>query len=227
MRLLRFADEEAWTAAIVADFLEALAAEDSGKPFDLCLAGGSTPRPVYEALAALELRKRIRLWPGDERLVPAADKARNGLMIAEAFSACRWVPRPELRLWPEGSDGDAVAAAYAAELPRELPRGPGGAPRFALCLIGMGADGHVAGIFPGKSAIHSANALALPTVAPAPPRERVSLSMATLIASERLWLLARGREKLALVEGLDSGARAALPVGSVLGAPGAVVFWAP
>ncbi len=233
MTLRRFADEAAWIEAIRADFLEACAAVPPERPLEAALAGGSTPGPAYRALAALSVRRPVRLRPGDERLVPPDSPDRNGAMIALAFAGAAWTPPPELRPWPEGSDGAAVAAAFAAVLEAELPRDDAGLPRFDLCWLGMGNDGHVAGLFPGDAAFESARESearpALPAAAPSEPRARVTLALPAILASERIRLLVRGADKLALLERVASGDRAAaaLPVARVLASPRALAFWCP
>ncbi|HOX18450.1 MAG TPA: 6-phosphogluconolactonase [Spirochaetales bacterium] len=229
MNLVRLADERAWIEEVAADFLAACAAVPTGRPLEAALSGGSTPEPVYRALAALDVRRPVRLRPGDERLVPGASPLRNGAMIARAFADAAWSPAPEFRFWPEGEDGAAVAAAYAAAIEAELPRDAAGLPRFDLCWLGMGPDGHVAGLFPGDAGLEVADRSACPATAPSEPRARVTLSLPAILASERIRLLVRGADKLDLLERVASGdlAAAALPAARVLEAPNALAFWCP
>ncbi|MBP7094811.1 MAG: 6-phosphogluconolactonase [Spirochaetia bacterium] len=229
MNLVRLPDGRAWIEAIAADFLAACKDVPPGRPLEAALSGGSTPEPVYRALAVLDIRRPVRLRPGDERLVPADSPLRNGAMISRAFADAAWIPAPEFRLWPEGADGAAVAAVFAAALEAELPRDASGLPRFDLCWLGMGADGHVAGLFPGDAGLAAVDRSACPATAPSEPRARVTLSLPAILASERIRLLVRGEDKLALLERVASGDRtaAALPAARVLEVPNAQAFWCP
>jgi 6-phosphogluconolactonase len=188
-------------------------ARAAGRTLEVVLGGGSTPGPVYRALASLPLRDlRVRLWPGDERVVMATDAARNGLLIHRCFEGAAWRPAPELRPWPEEA-GDPASARYALELSGAL----GARPVFDLALLGIGGDGHTAGLFPGDSASEEALAsvalagngqagngqasppLALATLAPTEPRLRMTLAPAVLGGAARLVFLSRGRAKEAVL----------------------------
>ena len=91
----------------------------------LALAGGSTPRPVYERLAA-ELPdrdpwSRIDVFFGDERCVPPADPASNYRMAKEALLDRVPIAASQVhRMEGERPDQDAAARAYEAVLPGRL-----------------------------------------------------------------------------------------------------------
>lgn len=223
-RALRFDNEEAWLNAIVADFLSAIqAAIDRGQSaFHASLAGGGTPEPAYRALAAAPSfaalcgRIDIHLWVGDEREVPADSPDRNGRMIVSAFGGEARAGRSAavIHTWPEG-DRLAACAAYSREL--SLALGP--LPIFDLALLGMGADGHTAGLFSiadiaasdGAASFEVAGAplgippIAIATTAPFEPRRRMTLAASVLKRSRVAMILARGREKAAMLDALAKG----------------------
>ena len=67
---------------------------DLGAPLELesknldviALAGGKTPLPIYEKLAATKLEwKRVTIVPGDERIVPLGDPLSNVTVLAKHF----------------------------------------------------------------------------------------------------------------------------------------------
>lgn len=119
----------------------------------LALSGGSTPRPLYEALAAQPLPwAQIHLFWGDERYVSPNHPDSNLLMTRKA-----WIDRidiPEVNLHPVPTQaGDPVqdAQAYEAELRRFFVGEDW--PTFDLILLGMGDDGHTASLFPHTEAL--------------------------------------------------------------------------
>lgn len=226
-RVSRFGDEASWLNAIAADFLSAIqSAIDRGQSaFNANLAGGRTPEPAYRELAsspsfaALCGRIEIHLWVGDEREVPADSPERNGRMIASAFGReGRAAPTrsrfPLIHTWTEG-DRLAACAAYSRELGKSL----GPLPVFDLALLGMGTDGHTAGLFSiadiaasdGEASFEAPGAplgmppIAVATTAPFEPRRRMTLAASVLRRSRAAMILARGREKAAILDAVAKG----------------------
>lgn len=121
----------------------------------IALAGGSTPKPVYEALAKQNLPwdKLIVFW-GDERYVAPDHPDSNQLMARQA-----WLDKvaiPESNIHPMPTDGEspaADAAKHEAHL-REVFEISSGFPAFDLILLGMGDDGHTASLFPHTAVLH-------------------------------------------------------------------------
>ncbi|MEI6386663.1 MAG: 6-phosphogluconolactonase [Spirochaetota bacterium] len=201
------AAEAAWIGAVARDLEAAQArAAAEGRGAEILLSGGSTPEPVYRALASLPLRgPRIRLWLGDERLVPVDDPARNGGLIGRCFSRVAWEGGVEFVSWPAGSREETLGG-FSALLSGAL----GDSPRFDLALLGIGDDGHTAGLFPGDPGSAAALArepsgtiaptsagakVAFATLAPKEPRQRVSLGLEALARSRILRFLTRGAMK--------------------------------
>ena len=212
VEIRRFTNEDAWIEAIVADFTMAVgAAALEGRRPVFCLAGGSTPAPAYRAMAAaLTERVPSMLWPamlvvGDERLRPRQPGERNETMIRGAFSLAIEAGAAELLGWAiekgEREAIDRMTADYA-----RLGQGGGtaaGGRVFDACYLGLGADRHCAGLFPGSGAAATGTATA--GVAPSEPRERVSLTAATLASSRRTRYLLRLAGKEAALLRLASG----------------------
>ena len=202
MNLRRFAAEAEWIETCVAEALAAMtAAKAEARRAELVLAGGFTPGPMYRVLASREFSgPPPRLWPGDERRLPLGHAERNDHLIADIFAAAVWKPSPELRLWPDASDADP-AATYAKALADTLSPHP----RFDLVFLGVGNDGHTAGLFPGDAASEAAlspncEQLAVLSIAASRPWLRMSLSGPVLAAAGRLVFLTKGDEKLATLE---------------------------
>ena len=203
MEIRRYRRETDWIEAVRRD-LEAAARDASSNGrgiLRLCLAGGRTPEPVYRGLAALPLLgPKLELWLGDEREVESGSPDRNGALLLRAFRGSAWDPVPEFVTWPEGPAGEACRA-YETLL-RGLPE-----PFFDLSLLGIGEDGHTAGVFPGGRIPGEASLLAVPSTAPAEPRARMTLTPRALASTRELRFLLRGPEKRLLAERLavDTG----------------------
>jgi 6-phosphogluconolactonase len=119
----------------------------------LALSGGSTPKPLYEALAAQPLPwEQIHLFWGDERYVPPTHPDSNLLMTREAWIDRIAIPDANLHPVPTLAEDPAQdAQAYEAELRRFFVGEEW--PSFDLILLGMGDDGHTASLFPHTEAL--------------------------------------------------------------------------
>ena len=168
--------------------------------FLFALSGGETPRGLYELLS----REGTRLLPwaatelffGDERCVPATDPASNYRLAQESLLAGAGAPRRVHRV--EGELGQREAAARYDEILRRELGVPGGSWRsFDVTLLGIGADGHVASLFPGSGTLDERDRLAVAAEAPADTavRERVSITLPVIDASRLVLVLAAGASK--------------------------------
>lgn len=127
---------------VVPDVAEAAAQEFLDlHPRTVALAGGNTPRALYERLRRCEYSWRdVDVFFGDERCVPAAHPDSNFRMASEALLA-------DIDARVHAMDG-ATCDPTREEAELATVFGPG-APRFDLVLLGLGADGHTASLFPG------------------------------------------------------------------------------
>jgi 6-phosphogluconolactonase len=157
--------------------------------FHLVLSGGSTPKALHQRLASPELRGRldwskVHVYFGDERAVPPTHAESNFKMAKDTLLDQVPIPRANVhRIRGEWAPGRA-ARAYARLLAGR---------RLDLVILGMGGDGHTASLFPGMDLGH--HELAVPTVSPIAPTERVSLSLAALNRAQNVMFLVSGAEK--------------------------------
>lgn len=185
------ADADALERAATSLILRAgMTAIERAGVFHLVLAGGYTPRRVYQALAqAAADWPRWHIWFGDERCLPPADPARNSRMAAEVWLDRVAIPPAQIHIPPAELGAGATARIYAQTL--------AGQGDFDLVLLGLGEDGHTASLFPGHDWGASADAPDALAVfdAPKPPPERVSLSARRLSAARAVIFLVSGAGK--------------------------------
>jgi 6-phosphogluconolactonase len=170
----------------------------------LALAGGSTPKKTYSALAQPACRIRIDwartfLFLGDERFVPPDDPSSNFAMVRQTLLAP--VSAPAGHAFPVPTQlrtAAAAAAAYAATLTEAFGIGDrGGPPRFDLILLGLGEDGHTASLFPGAASLSVTDrwVVASPPGTLPPPVERITLTFPVLNAARAIAFLVSGQNK--------------------------------
>jgi 6-phosphogluconolactonase len=197
--------------------------------FVVALAGGATPRALYRRLAAAHRDDcpwtRVHAFLGDERFVAADDPGRNDRMAREILLDPVGVPEGQQHPFPAGGgDPDAAARAHEAAL-----RGffGGARPRFDLVLLGLGADGHTASLFPGSPALRLRARWVAATRAPVSPRVRLTLTLPAINAAARVWFLVTGGEKAEAVRRTLRGPYRPrlLPAQAVRPADGEIVWW--
>ena len=123
--------------------------------FTIVLAGGSTPKPLYEALAKESLPwSKIQVFWGDERYVPATDKDSNQKMAREAWLNQIDIPADNIHpMNTTTQDPERDAQQHETELRQFFQTPEGEFPIFDLILLGMGDDGHTASLFPHTEAL--------------------------------------------------------------------------
>lgn len=226
----------------VADDLEALSLRAAGaiaRAIDgvvratgrcsLALSGGSTPGPLYRLLAtrfrdAVPWAEVHVFWT-DERWVPPDDPRSNQRMAREAL--LDHVPCPAGNVHPmptHFADPGRAAREYEATLAGWFA---GARPRFDLAILGLGADGHTASLFPGSAAVREEARGVLAVTGPADPPRRLTLTLPVLARSARSHFLVAGAGKAPEVRRVLSGAAdpEVFPAARIHRAPGEVVWW--
>jgi 6-phosphogluconolactonase len=204
---------------------------DMSQRFVLALAGGSTPRGLYQRLAAEPFASQmpwqhVHLIWGDERYVPADHADSNYRMVREAL--LDYVPIPPANIHPVPTDqptAEAAASAYDREVRALLPTPES---QIDLALLGMGGDGHTASLFPHNLALSvpTGELVTLVQDAPKPPPQRISLTLAALNRAAHVLFLVTGADKAtalhAVLRGPSQGA--ALPAQQVQPPQGTVAW---
>ena len=188
-----FEDPAALARAAAQEVLEAARATLSRQAsFHMALAGGSTPRAAYSALASsakLDF-ERWHLWFGDERCV-APDHPDSNFGMVRASGLLERVPSERVhRLRGEALDPGEEARRYSKELVAAL----GSPPALDLVLLGLGPDGHTASLFPGTEALAQSGWVTVGQ-APKPPHTRLTLTFSALRNAKRVTFLVAGPDK--------------------------------
>lgn len=175
--------------------------------FTIAIPGGSVATTCFARLASLTIDwERVEFFWVDERAVPPDSPDSN-------YAAARslWLERarvPATRIHRIRGEADSLSQA-AREYSDELARVAGTPPRLDYVLLGVGPDGHVASLFPGRVETADGRWVLAVEDAPKPLARRLTLSLPALTHAERVVIVATGEEKSAAV-------RAALVEGSSL-----------
>ncbi|MFJ1704084.1 6-phosphogluconolactonase [Kitasatospora sp. NPDC088346] len=192
----------ATAARLITRIVDAQAARGTAS---VVLTGGRNGNALLAAVAASPARDavdwaRLDLWWGDERFVPAADGDRNAVQARDELLA--HVPLDPARVHEmpasdgvDGTDAEAAAARYAAELAAAAEPGST-VPTFDVLLLGVGPDAHVASLFPGHPGVRERELTVVGVrESPKPPPTRISLTLPAIRAAREVWLLAAGEDK--------------------------------
>jgi len=187
-------------AAQLVRTLAATAVRDRGR-FTLALSGGTTPRLVYDELGRSALSDEMpwgqaEIFFGDERDV-SQDHVESNCRMAHRCLLDH-VPLAPVQIHPMRGDADdlpAAAAEYERTIRQLVPAEGDGPPRFDLILLGMGADGHVASLYPGTPAAAEDQKLVTACSVDVLGRWRVTFTFPLINAARNVLLLVTGKDK--------------------------------
>jgi 6-phosphogluconolactonase len=161
----------------------------------IALAGGSTPKPLYEALATLNLPwDKIHIFWGDERYVSPDNAESNQRMARDA-----WLDRvsfPPANIHPiptQGNDPAQDASQHEAQLQEFFAISPGEFPNFDIILLGIGDDAHTASLFPHTTALQVRDRLV--TVGNKDGQPRITFTVPLINHAHNVFFLVAGASK--------------------------------
>ncbi|SHE45596.1 6-phosphogluconolactonase [Vibrio gazogenes] len=187
---------------------------EQGRPVHISLSGGSTPKMLFKLLASAPYATSIQwhnlhFWWGDERCVAPDDAESNyGEANALLFSQIQ-IPAENIHRILGEDDPASEVERFAQEMLAQVPT-QDGTPVFDWILLGVGADGHTASLFPGATNYQDP-ALALVASHPESGQLRVSKSAKVLQAAKRISYLVLGAGKADIVHEIHTTAAEALP----------------
>ena len=201
--------------------LRALIDEAQGRArVNLAISGGAVATSLLPSLLPRVGQvdwSRVRVWLVDERFVPAGHADRNDDQAWEGFfhaaSGVELVRMPTSDTSaPGGGCLDAATSAFEATWTELMGTGS-----FDVALIGMGPDGHICSLFPGRVDLEEHSPILAIRNSPKPPPERITVSMPVMRACPEVWLTTAGAAKASALGAAFAGASAlALPVAGIL-----------
>lgn len=209
---------QALAAIIAQELAEAIAARGRAS---LSVPGGTTPGPVFDALARADLDwSRVSVVLNDERWVPASSPRSNTRLLQERLFQHRAAAARLIPLYRNTAEPEAALADLADGLRPHLP--------LDVLLLGMGADMHTASLFPGADLLPQAldphAPILLPMRAEAAGEPRISLTAPVLTSARRVHVLITGEDKRRIIHEAAALTPATAPIALVLGR--AWVHWA-
>ncbi|MGQ9688790.1 MAG: 6-phosphogluconolactonase [Desulfobaccales bacterium] len=203
-----FADLEALSRA-AADIFVAQAARSTAARgrFAVALAGGATPRRTYELLAAEPLREQVNwqqvhIFWGDERGVPPEDRRSNYRLAKQTLLERVPLPSENIHSIPAYPSVELGARKYEAELKAFFGQG---LPQFDLIFLGLGADGHVASLFPGSPLLREKRRWVVGIPIANRDEARVTLTAAVINLATMVVFLVAGKDKAEAVKDVFEG----------------------
>jgi len=200
---------------------EAIAAQGR---FTVALSGGATPRPLYSLLASEAYRARIEwdrlsvFW-GDERCVPPDHPDSDFGMARDLLLSKAPIPAGNVHRMRGEIDPEQAASEYEQIIRREVPAAPGSPPGLQdspgpgqadspvidLILLGMGADGHTASLFPGTPALHERTRLVVADYVPKLSAHRLTFTPKLINAAAHVTFLVVGADKAGTLRAVLEG----------------------
>ncbi len=174
--------------------------EQNGR-FSAVLAGGSTPKSLYQLLSTEKFKNKID-WSkvyfffGDERFVLPTDEDSNFKMANESLFEPLKISEENIFHWQtELKDAGAIAADYEFKIKNFFNLSAAEFPRFDLILLGMGADGHTASLFPFTDALNEEDIIAIANPVEKLDTTRLTLTFPAINNAANVIFLIKGADK--------------------------------
>jgi 6-phosphogluconolactonase len=222
-----FESVEALQVAAARQVAEALHPTTQGRIMSIALSGGSTPRRFHELLAALPGIdwSRVHVFWGDERTVPPDDEQSNYRMARETLLSRVEIPEENIHRMRGELDPAEAASDYERILGEVTGIEPPSIPRLDIVLLGMGADGHTASLFPGTAALEETERWVVANEVPQQQTTRITLTYPVLNHAHLTCFLVTGADKADALSQVFSGSSDAPPAAGVQPVDGQLVWF--
>ncbi|MFZ7233940.1 6-phosphogluconolactonase [Avibacterium avium] len=192
----------------IAEELKQYSLED--RPVHISLSGGSTPKLLFKTLAAAPYNqaiqwKNLHFWWGDDRMVAPSDPESNYGEVQKLLFDHIEIPAENIHRIRGEAPVEQELARFQNELAEAVPNG-----EFDWIILGMGADGHTASLFPHQTNFDDEN-LAVIAKHPETGQVRISKTAKLLEQAKRITYLVTGAAKAEILKEIQSTPAENLP----------------
>ena len=193
-----FADNPSVAAEFAKCFRDHVNNLDQDK-ITVCLSGGSTPKLLFEVLAANYADSidwsRIHFFWGDERCVAPEDEQSNYGECKKLLLDKISIPVTNIHRIVGESDPEMEAKRYSETIKDHVKLDKTGMPIFDIIILGMGGDGHTASIFPHQMELLTSKNVCEVAVHPESGQKRVTITGPIINAANFVVFLITGAGK--------------------------------
>jgi 6-phosphogluconolactonase len=170
--------------------------------FSIALSGGSTPKSIFEFLAAHHQKtvhwSKVKFFWGDERCVPPTDSESNFKMADDSLLSELKIPAERIFRIKGENDPQHEADQYSSLIEHQLTM-KDGFPKFDLIMLGLGEDGHTASIFPNQKELLESDKICAVAVHPVTGQKRITLTGKVINNAANVVFIATGKSKAKIV----------------------------
>ena len=175
----------------------------------VAISGGSTPKRVFELLAAGYAARlpwdKLQLFWVDERCVPPDHPESNYGMTRAALLSRVPIPAASIHRMEGELDPEEAASRYESEIRNTFKLEGAETPTFDLVLLGLGPDGHTASLFPHTEALDELARIAIANHVPQKDTWRITLTWPVITQGRAVAFLMEGEEKAAIIKRVFTG----------------------
>jgi len=178
------------------------------REFRIALSGGNTPRPVYSEIARIGRDfpwDRTLITFGDERCVPPDDKQSNFRMARETLFLSANVPEKSIMRMRGEIEPQIAAQQYQDDLDLLATQRGEQIYRHDLVLLGVGADGHTASLFPETAALNEMTQRVVANFVPKLDAWRLTFTFPLINHARHVCFLVNVKKQPELIERVISG----------------------
>ncbi len=171
--------------------------------FNIALSGGTTPKNIFEYLAAHHQNTigwhKVKFFWGDERCVPPTDSESNYKMAYESLLSRLQIPASNIFRIRGENDPQYEATEYSEIVKKQLPQ-INNIPKFDLIMLGLGEDGHTASIFPNQKNLLDSDKIYATAVHPETGQKRITLTGKVINNASTIVFIVTGNNKAKVVD---------------------------